>query len=237
MNLINKIKDFASEATGGSNIENWYITVERAEGVRDDDWFFKSEAFVKVEFGGKHFHTRAIKGNRSPDWNETFHFPLSQHEAGKDIHITLVDKDWGFDDPLGTATLSRGDLPPFVGEEKIFAVPVFRKEQINGIVHLRIKQVNDNQQPLSSTNQAYPSNLSSYPQQQQQMPQYNGLQQQQQPFAQTEYVQGGTGPQMNQPSSNLPYNQQPSNYNQQPSNYNQQPSNYGQQPSNYYGQQ
>jgi len=224
MNFVNKIKDLASEATGkanssNANRENWYITVEGAEGVRDDDWFSKADSYVKVEFGGKNFETRSIKNDRSPNWNETFHFQLSPHDVEKGVRITLIDKDWGLDDHLGTATISRGDLPTFSGDEKILSVPIYRKDEVNGIVRLRVKQINEGQQPLASTNQ-YQSNMSSsyYPQQQQ-MPQYNVVQQQQ-PFSQPQGVQGGTGPQMNQPYSQpIPQNQQNVDSN-----------------SNYYGQ-
>jgi len=234
MNLFKEIKNLASDVTGNTGpIQNWYITAERAEGLKDKDLFSKSDPYLKIEFGGKHFKTRSIKNDRSPYWNETFHFKLSASHVN-DIHITVMDSDITFDDTIGSATISRADLPTRPGEEKYLKVPVYRKEQISGVVHLRVKQVDDGQVLPSSDQPVYQNSNVSYPQQQMSSQSQYTYGSQQQPMS------SSYNPQYNQPpnyntSYQQSYNQtQPSNYNQtQPSNYNQTQPNYNQNPPNY----
>jgi hypothetical protein len=208
---------------------DWYITADGADGVNDDDSLSKSDAYLKISFGGKDVRTRAIKNDRSPKWNETFHFKLTPEHINN-IHLKLMDDDFGIDDSLGTATISKGDLPIHSGEEKLFKIPMFRKEQASGVVCLRVKRVDEgqnvSQQPVYQS-----SNVSStsYPHQQQMPQQYSGTQQ---PMS---YGMNNPNQQYNpqlsqgqQPQMNQPYQQQ-----QQPSQ--------SQQPScmnapQYYGQ-
>lgn len=128
--------------------------------IVDKDVFSKSDPYLKIEFGGKHVRTHTIKNDRSPSWNETFHFKLNSQNV-KDIHLSLKDDDFGIDDSIGTATLSRADLPCYAGEEKSFKVPILRKEQIGGIVYLRVKLI-DGSAPPTQTNYQTSSSVSSY---------------------------------------------------------------------------
>jgi len=224
MNFFKELKNLASDVTGNTGpTQNWYITAERAEGLKDKDTFSKSDPYLKIEFGGKHVRTRSIKNDRSPNWNETFHFQLNASNVS-DIHIKVMDSDIGLDDAIGTATISRSDLPTRPGEEKFLQVPVSRKEQTSGVVHLRVKQVDDGQ-VLPSSNQPVNqnSNVSSYPQQQQMSSQsqytYGS---QQQPMA-SSYT-----PQYNQPPNYNTSTQQP--YSQTQPLYNQNQYNQGQVP-------
>jgi len=119
MNLLKNLKNLASDATNASSSikEHWYITAQGAEGLQDKDQFSKTDPYLKVSFGGKNVQTRTINNDRSPQWNETFHFEVNSNSS-KDISLTLMDDDVGFDDKLGKATVSQGDLPIYSGEEK-----------------------------------------------------------------------------------------------------------------------
>jgi len=216
MNLLNKLKNLGSDSTGSSGHEvNWYITAEGAEGVKDDDSFSKSDAYLKIEFGGKSVRTRAIKNDRSPNWNETFHFKLRSDQS-KDIHIKLMDDDIGFDDGIGSATISRGDLPMYSGEEKFLKIPIYRKDQASGIVRLRVKQIGEGQTVTTQQPIYQSSNVSStsYPHQQQMPQQFSSGMQQPMPYGvsnnpnqqpcNTQYTQ----PSMNQPQQQSTQSQQ-----------------------------
>jgi len=222
MNLLKEIKHFADEATGNSSsgpAEDWYITAERGEGLKDKDEFSKSDPYLQIHFGGKKVRTRTINNDRSPAWNETFHFKLNSGNAG-DITLQLLDDDIGFDDSIGKATVSREDLPSRSGEEKYLQVPVMRKDQVGGIIHLKVKKMVEGSNQSSFSNQT--SQSSQYNQQQQQQPQYqqSSFQQQQQ---QPQYQQSSFQQQQQQPQ----YQQDQQQQRQSQFNSN----------SNYYGQQ
>jgi hypothetical protein len=175
MNLLNKIKNIGGDShTQHSHglTQDWYITAEKAEGVQDNDMFGKSDAYLRFDFGGKQVRTRSIKNDASPNWNETFHFRILP-DAAKDIHLKVLDDDLGFDDGIGHAKISRGDLPMNPGEEKLIKVPIFHKDAVKGMVHLRIKFFIENQ-PVTTTQ---PVQQTTVPQQ---------IYTQQQPYNQTQ---------------------------------------------------
>jgi len=198
--------------------------------------------------------TRTIKNDLSPYWNETFHFQIAAQHVN-DIRIIAMDSDIAFDDTIGSATISRADLPIRTGEETFLKVPIYSKQQVSGIVHLRVKLLNDGQTSLSTQPMYQSSSISSYPPQQMstqsqyssQQPPYNPQYNQppnyntsvtstQQPYSQTQpsyYSQ-------NQPYSQPPYNQNqyqgqmPPMMNQQYQNPQQQPYTYQQPPQQQY---
>jgi hypothetical protein len=236
MNLLKQLKNFATDSSSSSGVpQNWYITAERAEGLKDKDTFSKSDPYLTIEFGGKSVRTRTIKNDRSPAWNETFNFKLNSSHV-KDIHLSLKDDDFGLDDTIGIATISRSELPSFPGEEKILKVPLYREEQVNAIVHLRVKQIADAQSISQSNYQTSNVSSSHYPQQQQQpmtsqSHQHSGLPNQSYNQGQQGYNQGQQGYNQGQQGYNQ---QQPYNQQQQPYNQQQQPPFYNQ---NQYPQQ
>jgi len=128
-----------SSGSSGGGVE-WFITAERAEGIRDRDKISKSDTYLKIDFGGKNVKTHTIKNDLSPYWNETFQFQLP-HDKLSDIHIKLMDDDMGMDDAIGIATVSKGDLPVTSGEEKLIKIPVLSKGEMTGLIHLRIRRV------------------------------------------------------------------------------------------------
>jgi len=256
MDFIKKIKDEFSSSSSGGQTQDWYITVVRGEGIKDDDFLSRSDPYLKVEFGGKHFRTRTMKNERSPAWNETFHFQLKSNQA-QDIVLTLMDDDIGFDDHLGRGIISKGDLPSYSNQEKALEVPIKKNDQITGLIHLRAKLVDNSmqqqQQSNVSTFQTLPSQQQSYqssnlPNQQtsqfssgyQQQPMsYGGLntqpqQYQSQPYQGQQYqgqpYQGQQQAQSSQQYSSSQFQQDPNTNQQQ--HHHQHQSN-----DNYYGRQ
>lgn len=206
MNLLNKIIGNDKSTVHGLT-QDWYIVAEGAEGIQDADTFSGSDAYLKFDFGGKQVRTRSIKNDRTPNWNETFHFRVSPDHA-KDIHLKVMDEDTGLDDGMAHAKISRGELPMNPGEEKLLKVPIFHKDLVKGIVRLRVKFLIENQQ--------VPSNQSTvqqqqYPQQQpygQTMPQQTyGQPMQQQSYGQTQQPVQQQQPQQMQGQPQQPYGQ------------------------------
>jgi hypothetical protein len=209
MNLLKNIKKLATDSTGSSGpTQNWYIVAERAEGLKDKDVMSKSDPYLKVTFGGKSVHTRTIKDDRSPCWNETFCFKLTPDQV-KDLEICLKDDDFGLDDAIGKARISRSELPSFSGEEKYLKVPVYSNEQVTGVIHLRVKLMSDGQPVSQSSNISYTQQqqTQSHPQQPYNMQQQQSTYPQGVPMNST--LQAATHPQQqpysNQPQSNTNY--------------------------------
>jgi hypothetical protein len=151
MNLLkgsNSHDKTTHDKTAHDKHENWFITIERAEGVEDKDRWSKSDTYVMIEFAGHHERTHTINNNRTPFWNETFNLKVDPDKI-KDLNVKLMDDDFGKDDPLGLAIISREDLPFELGDERYLRVPVFRKEQTTGIIILRVRRMPD--QNLSSS--------------------------------------------------------------------------------------
>jgi hypothetical protein len=206
---MNLLKDLTGLGSHDKNMENWFITVERAEGVEDKDKWSKTDTYVAVEFGGKNVKTHTINNSRTPFWNETFDLKLEPDHI-KDLHIKLMDDDFGKDDPIGSAVVSKGDLPLRSGDERYFRVPVFRKEQTTGVVVVRIKKITGSD--LSSSHA--PLNQSQTYQQQSQY--------QQQPYNQSQGISSGTY-QTQYPSSNYSYQGQSTTHPHEQHHPNQQP--------------
>jgi len=154
MSITDKVKGAVKDAlgfgSGGSrhsrhsgDTETFYITIERAEGLKDMDRFTKSDPYVKLWFAGKSYKTKVINNDRSPVWNETFQFQV-RSGANQSIQLKLMDSDVGLDDTIGEATVGGIDLPDYSGQEKQIKVNVQRRGQITGVVYLRVKRVNPN---------------------------------------------------------------------------------------------
>jgi hypothetical protein len=203
------LKKVGKEVLGGPSHgsygpdETWYVTAVRAEGIKDKDRMTKSDPYLIIEFGNKSYRTRTISNDLSPQWNETFTFRIPGGKT-KDLYLKLKDDDIGIDDTIGTAVVSRAELPFNNGEEKYIQIPIRKHEEIHGMVHLRIKKIIEGQplpsQQYSSYQQStYVQQPSYYPPQQQQQPYYS----QQPPPPQSSYYQQGPPP-----SSQQPYYQQ-----------------------------
>jgi len=154
MNLLDKAKNVVSDISGNSgSLQNWIIVVEGAECVKSEDLFSKSDAYLKIEFGGQSEKTHTIKNDKAPKWNETFNFKLHQGHV-RDIHLKLMDSDTGLDDGIGSATISKAELPAIIGEEKYFKVPIIKNDQVTAFLHLRIRHLMDAQVTSNSDRSA-----------------------------------------------------------------------------------
>jgi Ca2+-dependent lipid-binding protein len=86
------------------------VDVKKATGLKDADFFGKSDPYVVIKFEHHeaqphHAHTKTIKGNLNPVWNESFYF-LVKDEC-KSFHVEVYDKDPLKDDKIGELTLER----------------------------------------------------------------------------------------------------------------------------------
>jgi len=242
MDFIKKMKDeFTTSTSSSGHSQDWYVTVVRAEGIKDESFFSRSDPYIKVEFGGKNFRTRALENDRSPDWNQTFHFQLKSDQA-QDITLTLMDDDFGFDDHMGRAILSNANLPHYSNEEKFIEVPIKKNDQVTGVIHLRVKLIDNNMQQQQQSNQST-FQSSNIPYQQQQSSQLSSGYQQQQPMS--SYTQPQQFPSQQLPgqgSQQYPSGQFQQGYStNQPQHHqhqHQQQSNFQQRSNdNYYGKQ
>jgi len=113
----------------------WFVTAERAEGLRDKDRFGKSDPYCKIKFGNKTHKTKHIKNDRSPTWRETFEF----HTNANEIEVTIKDHDIGFDDEIGKCTITRNEFPSN-GQSHLIKKPIEKGGQITGMVELKIQK-------------------------------------------------------------------------------------------------
>jgi len=232
MNLVNKIKNLATDATCSSSAkETWFITAESGEELKFDHKFFKSDPYLKIQFGGKTFKTRTVKNSRSPQWKETFECQLNHHDIS-DINIKLLDEDIGSDDTIGQATVQKSELPSNSGEERLLRIPLLHKQEVYGTVILRVRKSDDGS---SQQHQQYQQN-----DQYQQQQKYDQYQQHQQNDQYQQHEQHHEHREHHEHEQHQQYQQQPQ-FQSQPQNFQQQ-SNYNPNPnlgsnSNYYGKQ
>ena len=114
----------------------WFVTAERAEGLRDKDGFGKSDPYCKIKFGNKSHETKHKKNDLSPVWGETFEF----HTNANELEVTIKDKDIGLDDEIGKCTISKNEFPMQSGQSRIIKKPIQRKGEMTGMVELKIQK-------------------------------------------------------------------------------------------------
>jgi len=114
----------------------WFVTAERAEGLRDKDGFGKSDPYCKIKFGNKSHQTKHVKNDLSPTWKETFEF----HTNANEMEVTIKDHDIGLDDEIGKCVISQNEFPNMSGQARIIKKPIERKGEITGMVELRIQR-------------------------------------------------------------------------------------------------
>eukprot|EP00475_Leptophrys_vorax_P020594 TRINITY_DN281_c0_g2_i3.p1 TRINITY_DN281_c0_g2~~TRINITY_DN281_c0_g2_i3.p1 ORF type:complete len:269 (+),score=84.14 TRINITY_DN281_c0_g2_i3:79-885(+) len=86
------------------------VDVKRATGLKDADAFGKSDPYVMIKFADHEAHphkahTKTIRGNLNPVWDESFYFLVK--DDCKSFTVEIFDKDTLKDDKLGIVTLER----------------------------------------------------------------------------------------------------------------------------------
>jgi len=122
----------------GKNEEGntWFVTAERAEGLRDKDNLGKSDPYCKIKFGHKTHETKHKKNDLSPIWNETFEF----HTNANEMEICVKDHDVGLDDTIGSCVVYANEFPNMQGEARRVKKPIQKNGEITGMVELQIKK-------------------------------------------------------------------------------------------------
>ncbi|XP_008401545.1 extended synaptotagmin-3-like isoform X2 [Poecilia reticulata] len=94
----------------------------------------KSDPYVTLRVGNRHFKTKTIKENLHPKWNEVYEFVV--HEApGQELEIELFDEDRDKDDFLGKYNLDFGEVKREKEMDQWFTL-----ERIaHGDIHLKLR--------------------------------------------------------------------------------------------------
>jgi len=131
---MHHIKDLLHGENGGG--ATWFVTAERAEGLRDKDGLGKSDPYCKIKFGNKSHETQHKKNDLSPVWNETFEF----HTNANEIEVSVKDHDIGLDDTIGSCRISRNEFPNQSGQSRVFKKPIEKGGEITGMVELKVQK-------------------------------------------------------------------------------------------------
>jgi len=86
------------------------VDVKRATGLKDADFFGKTDPYVVIKFENNESFpqkskTKVIKGNVNPNWGESFYFMVK--DDCKSFTAEVFDKDPLKDDKIGQVTLER----------------------------------------------------------------------------------------------------------------------------------
>ncbi|KAG0298263.1 hypothetical protein BGZ96_001229 [Linnemannia gamsii] len=111
--IVAMATSIAEESTGAITIAaskggQLYIRLNSASGLRDKDWFGKSDPYFEVWLD-KNYKSRS-KDNKglNPIYNQTFCFYVMPGQTK--LYIRAVDKDTFRDDKIGEATISLSEV-------------------------------------------------------------------------------------------------------------------------------
>jgi hypothetical protein len=88
-----KVHVFPALDETSSHATELIVTVESARHLPKMDVMGTCDAFCEVEWQGQKFKTTIKKNSYSPDWNETFAFPVENISAGVSC-LSVVVMDW-----------------------------------------------------------------------------------------------------------------------------------------------
>ena len=88
-----KVHVFPALDETSSHTTELIVTVESARHLPKMDVMGTCDAFCEVEWQGQKFKTTIKKNSYSPDWNETFAFPVENISAGVSC-MSVVVMDW-----------------------------------------------------------------------------------------------------------------------------------------------
>lgn len=114
-----------------------HFTLKGAKGIEDKDAISKNDLYAVIKYGGEKVKTDVagdgIFGFKY-SWDATFNFEAT---SDNDIEVKLYDKDTGFDDFIGEATVS---LSQARSEGSVdLEVPVVNKDrEEKGVITVKI---------------------------------------------------------------------------------------------------
>ncbi|KAM6934528.1 extended synaptotagmin-3 [Xenentodon cancila] len=94
----------------------------------------KSDPYVTLRVGNRHYKTKTVKENLHPKWNEVFEFVV--HEApGQELEVELYDEDTDKDDFLGRYYLDLGEVKKDKEIDKWFPLELI----LHGDIRLKLQ--------------------------------------------------------------------------------------------------
>ncbi len=108
------------------------VTVVGASDVAPADALSKPDPYVRLECDAQRWETAVARGTRQPKWGDSF---VMSMPACRFVQVTLLDRDVGSDDVLGTRSVRLPSLSPGEHERLDVALGGGRA----GVVHLDIE--------------------------------------------------------------------------------------------------
>ena len=111
-----KVHVFPALDETSSHTTELIVTVESARHLPKMDVMGTCDAFCEVEWQGQKFKTTIKKNSYSPDWNETFAFPVENISAGVSC-MSVVVMDWDMmskNDLVGEVVIPGNTLQAFL---------------------------------------------------------------------------------------------------------------------------
>ena len=86
-----------------------YINMFRGRDLLAFDETGFSDPYVLLRLGSIQHQTDVVYRSLAPTWNQNFMFSLAS--INQDIHMTIVDKDFSFDDLMANCRIQLGTIP------------------------------------------------------------------------------------------------------------------------------
>jgi len=115
--IKSKVSDFTSGSSYGQIRGSLAITILNGKNLAKRD-LVRNEPYVIVKVGKSEHKTSTKKGS-SPAWGETLSFALDNVDEKSVVHFVAWDKDPGFDDIIGEADVTIGQLARQTGTQSI----------------------------------------------------------------------------------------------------------------------
>eukprot|EP01084_Bolivina_argentea_P045070 82959_1 len=89
------------------NVRYWThvmeLKIKQGKNIHSKEFIGKSDPYVKVEWGAQSYQTKYVNDTNKPVWNESaFIFVHEKYQNKFQLKLTVMDKDIGTDDLLGT---------------------------------------------------------------------------------------------------------------------------------------
>uniref|UniRef100_A0A3P8XVG5 Extended synaptotagmin-like protein 2a n=1 Tax=Esox lucius TaxID=8010 RepID=A0A3P8XVG5_ESOLU len=95
----------------------------------------KSDPYGVIRIGNQLFHSKVIKDNLNPKWNEVYEAIIYEHSGPQNVEIELFDEDTDNDDFLGSTVIDIVDIQKEQKMDQWFIL----EEVANGKLHLKLE--------------------------------------------------------------------------------------------------